>query len=348
MALKRVWHSVVDIPLDDTSSGPAIHKSTFLAAKRCLVGDFTKGGTVGANGLPPKPWVLDYSSNGVAAGAGDRLASIADAVRGTTQVQARSWFTALSQSGGKRVTVDWRGNADYRCALYASRDPVNNVGGLTTIIAPGMSSFVANVTNGGPNAAGYSDLLGQNTATGMHRAAFTMSSDGEYWMFLSYKPSVFPAGVVTACFGVWPIVPRAGVSGMVDPWCLFIAPSDGSGFAARDLVSAWLTPSNAAVSMYLPSGHAATTARAIVAANTTGSSNILAGLDAINPFTGSYDEIEMPVSPSETATVRGPLGVLEDLGLVHINMQGTWTPHGGIERVAWSNLLIPFAAAPVL
>ena len=339
MALARKWHSVVDIPLADTSSANAIYGSALLALKRCLRGNFSAGGVVGHTGLPPIPWVLEYSSNGTVANANDNWASVSDLVYSAGSAVARSWLAMRSPSGAKRFILDYRGatsNATTHGLVLATKDPISNVGSLTTTVAPAAATLLdtGNAT---------SVLIFKASATGVHRAAFIQCSAGEHWMFIVYKPGAYPAATPIAAFGIWPIDVREGVE-MDYPWALV---SPLGTIALTDAVSGLVTinANKWPLAIYTPGEN--TPSSACIAANVTGTSNVFQSLDGVSAFTGRFDEVQTPVVPT-TASVRNVVGRLEDIGLVHINAQGSVTPaEGPIERAVIGNWLIPMASAPV-
>lgn len=339
MALARTWHSVVDIPLDDTSTSDNVTRSAILALKRCLTGDWGHGGTPGANGPPPAAWSLDYSSNAVAAGAADYIHALADVVGSTNAAAARTWMAFSSPSGTRRMLFDFTALSG-TARVMATRHAFG-LAGMSTSQPPNATDWISAIT-----APWESSTLNWLTPTvGLHRAAFTMCSEGEHWMFLVYKPSNFPSNVVVSALAIWPIRSRAEIENFDHPWALLLAPTE-SGRRFTGQLGAWLGTSVSPLGVYLPGG--AEPSKAVVAANASAQTDFVGGADGLNGFTGRYDEIQLPVFAIEHPTRRGYLGNLEDLGWTHINMQGTWTPQHSIERVTWGQLLIPFAAAPVL
>lgn len=340
MALARTWHSVVDIPLDDTSTADAVARSAALALKRCLMGDFTAGGTAGANGAPPIPWTLDYSSDSVTAGAGDKWASIASIVGAASATVARSWAAFSSPSGTRRFLLDVTATATGQARTMATKDAFA-VGGLSTSQPPNANTWLAATSLPWEGAA----QAWLSPTIGMHRAAFTMDAAGEHWMFIVYKPSLYPANVCVGALGIWPIRSRAEVAQFAHPWAFLLAPME-SGRRLAGSAAVWTGLSVAPLALYLPG--AAEASKAYVASNSSSGTDFSSGSDGVNGFTGRYDEIQCPVFAAEHATRKGFVGNLEDLGWTHINMQGTWTPQAGIERVTWGAMLIPFAVAPVL
>jgi len=340
MALARTWHSVVDIPLADTSSANAIYASALLQLKRCLRGNFSAGGVVGHTGLPPIPWVLEYSSNAVVANANDNWNSVSDLVYTAGSVGGvRSWLAMRSPSGGKRFIFDYRGsssNATTHGCVFATKDPISNVGALSTTTAPTAATLLDTANTS-------SVLIFRSSAVGVHRAAFIQCSAGEHWMFIVYKPSAFPSSTPIGAFGIWPIDVREGVE-MDHPWALV---SPLGTIALSDTVSGLVTvnANKWPVAIYTPGEN--TPSSACIAANVTGTTNVFQNLDGVSAFTGRFDEVQTPVVPT-TASVRNVVGRLEDIGLVHINAQGSVTPlEGPIERAVIGNWLIPMASAPV-
>lgn len=346
MALRRTWHSVVDIPLLETTDISRIRAEALLALKRCLIGDFSHGGVVGPTGVPPAPWVLEYSSDSTAFGASDLWVDVDDVVYANSGSASRSWVAARSPSAGKRAVIDsgstQSSNNNGYSRIYATKDPWSNVGSLATNQAPNAATYASGGADV-PNGSG--ELRWQSSALGNHRAAFTMCSDGEHWMFFVYRAANHPSSsVVVFAAGIWPIDLREGVVAE-HPWVIINPRGDAAG---TDRVSGIITAQSGSYmcGAYIPGYN--TASKVLVAANASGTNSMFQNLDGASPFTGRYDEIQAPLVPIDTG-FRNVIGRLEDFGFVHLNAQGSVEPVAGpVERAAFGNWLVPFAVGPAL
>lgn len=341
MALSRIWYTIADYqtPQGDGSDSQ-IRRGIAWAFKAMLTGQLT--GINGVSGPPPvgSRWTVEGSGDGTTFGMDgvDRWGSTYNPATlpwGTNSNATRPWIVlkAPTALGPRYICIYlWTNSTtatEYSWYLIVSTTP-----------------FTGGANNARPTSTTEQAISGNSTSTqftdntvmtGVWRLNYVTDAAGHFAAIL-----VKQGGGVSAArtlFAYWPF------SGFDGDQCTdaFIFVNGVGATNALKMANGWTT--NAAWGR--SQNNAANVVFSVLNYAHNVSNSVTENIPGVNPFTGKWDEFPL-VLYCYTANYLALRGTLIDMGFVPAaapNM-GTSPPSGGIERVNFQGLLLPFGVVP--